>query len=122
MQDLSCQEKAQRNVDDVLTLRFLLLVAFAVDSNRIQGLSDPACVVEHPCAEDDLQPSGDNSGDRPVQVSLWTTPEWKTLEEKFGLRQLKFFQGPIGHQKRTPTCLGTQSGAGSCFGELQCST
>ena len=107
VQDLSCQEKAQRNVDDVLLLRFLLLIAFAVDSNRIQGLSDPACVVEHPCPEEDMQPLGDNLRDGPGSVSLWTTPEWKMLEDKVGLRQFRFFQGPIGHQKRKPTCLGT---------------
>ena len=107
VQDLSCQEKAQRNIDDVLILRFLLLIAFAVDSNRAQGLSDPACIVEHPCAEDDLLQSDCSSGRGTQQAFLWTTPEWKILEEKFGLRQFRFFQGPIGHQKRRPTCLGT---------------
>ena len=107
VQDLSCQEKAQRNVDDVLILRFLLLIALAVDSNRAQGLSDPACIVEHPCPEDDLVPKDNSPEESTLQASLWITPEWKNLEEKFGLCQFRFFQGPIGHQKRRPTCLGT---------------
>ncbi|CAE7254294.1 RE1 [Symbiodinium microadriaticum] len=84
VQDLSCQEKAQRNVDDVLILRFLLLIALAVDSNRAQGLSDPACIVEHPCPEDDLVPKDNSPEESTLQASLWITPEWKNLEEKFG--------------------------------------
>ena len=40
--DLSCQERAQRNVDDVLYLRFMVLLALAVESNRCKGVPDPA--------------------------------------------------------------------------------
>ena len=72
VQDLTCQEKAQRNVDEVLILRFLLLMAFAVDSNRAQGLSDPACIVEHPCAESDLVLTLDNPRMENIGGEVWS--------------------------------------------------
>ncbi|CAE7939965.1 unnamed protein product [Symbiodinium sp. KB8] len=43
------QEKAQRNVDDVLILRFLLLIAFAVDSNRMTCSQPVTTLVIDPC-------------------------------------------------------------------------
>eukprot|EP00439_Symbiodinium_sp_Y106_P051639 s373_g6.t2 len=86
--DLSCQERAQRNVDDVLYLRFMVLLALAVESNRCKGVNE-------------------GEGTQPLQASLWSTPEWMCLESRLGLTQVKFFQGPMGHVKRRPTCLGT---------------
>ena len=49
----------------------------------------------------------EGEGTQPLQASLWSTPEWMCLESRLGLTQVKFFQGPMGHVKRRPTCLGT---------------
>ena len=104
IKDLTCQEKAQRNTDDVMLLRFLTLMSFAVESNRAIGVPDPACLVENPCVEDELRKDGVEDGG---YVSLWSTPEWKDLEKRTGMTTFRFFQSPLGHQKRRPTCIGS---------------
>ncbi|CAE7353143.1 GIP, partial [Symbiodinium necroappetens] len=79
IKDLTCQEKAQRNTDDVMLLTFLTLISFAVESNRAIGVPDPACLVENPCVEDELRKDCvEDAG----YVSLWSTPEWKDLEKR----------------------------------------
>ena len=104
--DLSCQERAQRNVDDVLILRFLTIVIVAFESNRARGVPDPSCLVENPCSDEDVGRLSDDSTED-NRVSLWNTPEWQMVEKRLGLTRVCFFQGPIGHRKRRPTCLGT---------------
>ena len=104
--DLSCQERAQRNVDDVLILRFLTIVIVAFESNRARGVPDPSCLVENPCSDEDVgRCSTDSTEDN--RVSLWNTPEWEMVEKCLGLTRVCLFQGPVGHRKRRPTCLGT---------------
>ena len=104
--DLSCQERAQRNVDDVLILRFFTLILLAFESNRAKGIPEPACIVEHPCSELEVKGDLENQCDQ-EGVSLWNTPEWQAIEQCTGMTKIRFFQGPMGHRKRRPTCLGT---------------
>ena len=98
------KDLGQRNTDDVMLLRFLTLISFAVESNRAIGVPDPACLVENPCAEDELRKDCVEDGG---YVSLWSAPEWKDLEKRTGMTTFRFFQGPMGHQKRRPTCIGS---------------
>ncbi|OLP89592.1 putative transposon protein [Symbiodinium microadriaticum] len=96
----------QRNVDDVLILRFFTLILLAFESNRAKGIPEPACIVEHPCSELEVKGDLENQCDQ-EGVSLWNTPEWQAIEQCTGMTKIRFFQGPMGHRKRRPTCLGT---------------
>ncbi|CAE7857987.1 hypothetical protein AK812_SmicGene11553 [Symbiodinium microadriaticum] len=109
VKDLSCQERAQRSLDDTLILRFMILMGLSVEANRRMGVPDPACVIEHPCLEEEVGTAQGVIEDS-VKASLWSTPEWKILKERAGLGEFRFFQRPMGHQKRRPTCLGSNLG------------
>ena len=121
MQDMSCQEKAQRNIDDVLILRFFLLLAFAVDSNRVQGLSDPACVVEHPCAEDDLAPEGHSSDGRSAQVSPLDYTRVESHRGTVWAASVQVLSGSHRTQQAEAYVFRNQPGTRSGFSELLCS-
>ncbi|CAE7234908.1 RE1, partial [Symbiodinium necroappetens] len=107
VRDLTCQEQAQRNVDDTLLMRFLVLTAFSVDSNKGLGIPVPACLLENPCPENEMPAGPQEISEDGRQASVWNTPEWELLEGKIGMSQFRFFQGPLGHCKRRPTCIGT---------------
>ncbi|OLP82150.1 hypothetical protein AK812_SmicGene37220 [Symbiodinium microadriaticum] len=107
VKDLTCQEQAQRNVDDTLLMRFLVLTAFSVDSNKGLGIPVPACILESPCPENEMPAGIQGISEGVRQASVWNTPEWELLEGKIGMSQFRFFQGPLGHCKRRPTCIGT---------------
>ena len=40
-------------------------------------------------------------------VSYWCWPEWKAFRERWGMFEVSFDQGPMGHQTKKPTRLGT---------------
>ncbi|CAE7730336.1 GIP, partial [Symbiodinium necroappetens] len=103
---LICQERAQRNVDDVLILRFLVLIVLAAEVNKSCGVPAPAVLVENPCSEVEVG-APDVLGNEHTQVSLWNTPEWQVVAQSAGLSLAGFFQSPMGHCKRRPTGLGT---------------
>ena len=107
VKDLTCQEQAQRNVDDTLLMRFLVLTAFSVDSNKGLGIPVPACILENPCPENEMPAGVQGISEDVRQASVWNTPEWELLEGRIGMSQFRFFQGPLGHCKRRPTCIGT---------------
>ncbi|CAE7464985.1 unnamed protein product, partial [Symbiodinium microadriaticum] len=84
VKDLTCQEQAQRNVDDTLLMRFLVLTAFSVDSNKGLGIPVPACILESPCPENEMPAGIQGISEGVRQASVWNTPEWELLEGKIG--------------------------------------
>ena len=43
----------------------------------------------------------------PRYPTYWSWPEWRTMKEQWGLFEVRFDQGPMGHARRKPTRLGT---------------
>ena len=39
--------------------------------------------------------------------SYWSWPEWKAFRDRWGMMEVSFDQGPMGHARRKPTRLGT---------------
>ena len=39
--------------------------------------------------------------------SYWSWPEWRAVRDRWGLMEVSFDQGPMGHSRRKPTRLGT---------------
>ena len=39
--------------------------------------------------------------------SYWSWPEWRAVRDRWGLIEVSFDQGPMGHSRRKPTRLGT---------------
>ena len=40
-------------------------------------------------------------------ASYWSWPEWRSFKERWNMMEVCFDQGPMGHQRRKPTRLGT---------------
>ena len=40
-------------------------------------------------------------------MSIFRTKEWRDFQKKYNLHMLHFDQGPMGHERRKPTTLGT---------------
>ena len=40
-----------------------------------------------------------------VYSCLWRSPLWRNFEARHRIRRATFDQGPLGHEKRKPTCL-----------------
>ena len=61
-------------------------------------------VKESPQDPESYAPSGEDQ--EPVP-SFWSFPEWEAFKERFDLQEVSFDQGPMGHERRKPTTIGT---------------
>ena len=119
---LNPYERQQVLYDDGLVVRMLALYEISCFVSELEpffGLeqpADPASFMPDPKPED-VDPRvreaiGINLHDAPTSVSarkvyscLWRSPLWNSFEARHRIRRASFDQGPLGHEKRKPTCL-----------------
>ena len=99
---LSGPEAAARRVDDALFLRVLVLQTVALEVANYRGEDAPSVVFE--------QPECNGSG-----TSFWSTPEWRSFRDHFGVGEISFDQGPLLHCKRRPTTIGANVPPAACL-------
>ena len=94
---MSKVEKDQVIGDDVLMFRFLLLYIVSETARRASGLDIPTTLLlEQPAPP----------GHKPEVVSLWRTPQWKSLESIYGLQTQRIDQSEFGAIATKPTVIG----------------
>jgi hypothetical protein len=97
IEGLSNFEKAQVNMDDTLLMRFLLLYIVSETVRRASGLDVPTTLIlEQPAAPEH----------KPEVVSLWRTPQWKSLANIYELQMQRFDQSEFGAVAKKPTTIG----------------
>ena len=97
IEGLSNFEKAQLFQDDLLMMRFLVLYIISETMRRAEDLEAPTTfIIEQPAPP----------GDRPEVVSWWRTPQWKGMEEIYGLHQQRINQSEFGATSTKPTTIG----------------
>ncbi|CAE7438163.1 unnamed protein product, partial [Symbiodinium sp. CCMP2592] len=109
--ELTCQELAQRRIDDVLMMRMMVLMLVAQGSNEALKEPTPHCLVEHPEDPEDGGMVGvalrEQTKPELGYASFWATPEWQAISKELQLSPTSFHQGPLGHQKVRPTTIYT---------------
>ena len=88
--------------DTVLYLRQLYLQHRAAQARKARTT---LFAIEQP--EDPEEYIRDDEKSVQRYVSYWCWPEWKAFRERWGMLEVSFDQGPMGHQRRKPTRLGT---------------
>lgn len=97
IEGLSNFEKAQVNMDDTLLMRFLLLYIVSETVRRASGLDVPTTLIlEQPAAPEH----------KPEVVSIWGTPQWKSLANIYELQMQRFDQSEFGAIAAKPTAIG----------------
>ena len=97
IEGLSNFEKEQVTLDDTLLMRFLVLYIVSETVRRAAGLETPTTlIVEQPASPEH----------KPEVVSLWTTPQWKSLAEIYELQAQRFDQSEFGAIATKPTTIG----------------
>eukprot|EP00913_Durusdinium_trenchii_P002203 g2035.t1 len=94
----------QKQVEDdtVLYLRQLYLYHRAATARKSQVTLS---VLEQP--EDPEEYIREEEKKLQRYASYWSWPEWKSFRERWNMMEVCFDQGPMGHQRRKPTRLGT---------------
>jgi hypothetical protein len=102
--DLSTTEAELVMNDVVLLFRYLSLYVVAEDVRR---LNDPVTqfILEQP--EDPARYRSAEDVAAHGYMSIFRTKEWRDFQKKYNLHMLHFDQGPMGHERRKPTTLGT---------------
>jgi len=110
--DLSTTEAELVMNDVVLLFRYLSLYVVAEDVRR---LNDPVIqfILEQP--EDPARYRSAEDVAAHGYMSIFRTKEWRDFQKKYNLHMLHFDQGPMGHERRKPTTLGTSM---ECFFNL----
>ena len=115
-------EAQQVLYDDGLVVRMLALYelgCFVNDLEPFFGLeqpADPAAFMPDPRAGDvdarvrkaigaDSMADSECIAALRVYSCLWRSPLWQSFEQRHRIRRATFDQGPLGHDKRKPTCL-----------------
>ena len=103
----------QKQVEDdtILYLRQLYLYHRAATARKSQVTLS---VLEQP--EDPEEYIREEEEKLQRYASYWSWPEWKSFSERWNMMEVCFDQGPMGHQRRKPTRLGTNIPK---LGELQ---
>ena len=84
-------------MDDTLLMRFLLLYIVSETVRRASGLDVPTTLIlEQPAAPEH----------KPKVVSLWRTPQWKSLANIYELQMQRFDQSEFGAIAKKPTTIG----------------
>ena len=100
-EDLNYEEQKQVDDDDVLLWRLMFL---GVVGDFVRKSIDPSdemiFAVEQP----------EEPHYKPEVVSLWWTPEWKSLKEELGWGETAFNQGDLVHQPETKPIKPTKFG------------
>ena len=98
LQDLSREERAKVEEDDVLLWRMVFLHMISTYVKEALGSSrSPRFLMEHPASPKEYQPE---------TVSFWDTWEWKKLKEEFDFRETHIKQKDYGGPAVKPTTLG----------------
>ena len=94
----------QKQVEDdtILYLRQLYLYHRAATARKSQVTLS---VLEQP--EDPEEYIREEEKKLQRYASYWSWPEWKSFRERWNMMEVCFDQGPMGHQRRKPTRLGT---------------
>ena len=102
--DLSTTEAELVMNDVVLLFRYLSLYVVAEDVRR---LNDPVTqfILEQP--EDPARYRSAEDVAAHGYMSIFRAKEWRDFQKKYNLHMLHFDQGPMGHERRKPTTLGT---------------
>ena len=113
-------EQQQVLYDDGLVVRMLALYEISCFVNDLEpffGLAaDPASFMPDPNpaeVDDRIRQALDIPREDPpasipalkVYSCLWRSPLWRNFEARHRIRRASFDQGPLGHEKRKPTCL-----------------
>ena len=97
IEGLSNFEKEQVTLDDTLLMRFLVLYIVSETVRRAAGLETPTTLIlEQPASPEH----------KPEVVSLWRTPQWKSLAEIYELQTQRFDQSEFGAIATKPTTIG----------------
>ena len=104
--NLSDQLRSMVADDTVLFLRALTYYVVAEESAIERPKRGPAVgyAVESPQDPESYAPEEEDEKKCP---SFWAFPERKAFAEAFGMMLISFDQGPMGHERRKPTSVGT---------------
>ena len=119
-------EQQQVLYDDGLVVRMLALYELACYVNDLEPFfgseqpADPASFMPNPRLEDidsrvrealriDPKDAPEHIPALQVYSCLWRSPLWRNFEARHRIRRASFDQGPLGHEKRKPTCLAANA-------------
>eukprot|EP00435_Cladocopium_sp_Y103_P040850 s2478_g11.t1 len=92
----------RRRVEEDTTLWLRQLFLHMVAEENSPG--PVAFVKESPQDPESYSPTPEGKEKVP---SFWAFEEWKAFSRHYGMEEVSFDQGPMGHQRKKPTTLGT---------------